>query len=98
MWEDAIVDGLVRTENDGQRTIALTTRGRAALGSARAEVYAGMVYTGGATALATASMMRVSIGWVSVGNTAAIEPSLPTRYLWKFHFGVSRGRCTAAHL
>ena len=30
-WEDAIVDGLVRIENDGKRTIALTARGRAVL-------------------------------------------------------------------
>jgi hypothetical protein len=36
VWEDAIVDGLVRTENDGQRTIALTSRGAAALDSANA--------------------------------------------------------------
>jgi hypothetical protein len=36
VWEDAIVDGLVRTENDGQRTIALTSRGAAALESANA--------------------------------------------------------------
>ncbi len=90
VWEDAIVDGLVRTENDGQRTIALTSRGAAVLESPN--------QTGGANCLATASMTRVSIGSVSVGNTAAIEPSLPMRYLWKFHFGVSRGRCTAAHL
>jgi hypothetical protein len=31
VWEDAIVDGLVHTENDGRRTIALTSRGRSAL-------------------------------------------------------------------
>ncbi len=30
-WEDAIVDGLVRIENDGCRTIALTAKGRAVL-------------------------------------------------------------------
>jgi len=35
-WEDAIVEGLVRIENDGRRTIALTPRGRAALAKARA--------------------------------------------------------------
>ncbi len=35
-WEDAIVDGLVRIENDGNRTIALTPRGRAALEKAKA--------------------------------------------------------------
>jgi len=31
VWEDAIVHGLVRTENDGKRTIVLTSRGRATL-------------------------------------------------------------------
>ena len=31
VWEDAIVDGLVRTENDGRRTIALTPRGASVL-------------------------------------------------------------------
>ncbi len=31
VWEDAIVEGLVRTENDGRRTIALTSHGRAVL-------------------------------------------------------------------
>ena len=31
VWEDAVVDGLVRTENDGHRTIALTRHGRAVL-------------------------------------------------------------------
>jgi hypothetical protein len=36
MWEDAVVDGLVNTVNDGHRTIALTPRGRAALERARA--------------------------------------------------------------
>ena len=35
-WEDAIVDGLVRIENDGNRTIALTPRGRVALEKAKA--------------------------------------------------------------
>lgn len=35
-WEDAIVEGLVRIENDGHRTIALTPRGRAALSKAKA--------------------------------------------------------------
>ena len=37
VWEDAVVDGLVRTENDGRRTIALTRRGCAVLEKARAE-------------------------------------------------------------
>ncbi len=31
VWEDAVVDGFVRTENDGSRAIALTPRGRAVL-------------------------------------------------------------------
>jgi hypothetical protein len=31
VWEDAVVDDLVHTENDGRRTIALTRRGRAVL-------------------------------------------------------------------
>jgi hypothetical protein len=37
VWEDAIVDGLVRTENDGRRTVALTERGVAVLAKAKAE-------------------------------------------------------------
>lgn len=36
VWEDAIVEGLVRTENDGRRTIVLTWRGAAILDSAKA--------------------------------------------------------------
>jgi hypothetical protein len=36
-WEDAIVDGFVRIENDGNRTIALTPRGRAVLKRAVSE-------------------------------------------------------------
>ncbi len=35
VWEDAVVDGLVRTENDGHRTIVLTRRGRAVLEQAK---------------------------------------------------------------
>lgn len=31
VFEDAVVGGLVRTENDGHRTLALTPRGRAIL-------------------------------------------------------------------
>jgi len=38
VWEDAIVDGLVRTENDGRRTVALTARGKAVLDDVRAGV------------------------------------------------------------
>jgi hypothetical protein len=37
VWEDAIVDGLVRTENDGRRKIVLTSRGAAVLDKSRAE-------------------------------------------------------------
>jgi hypothetical protein len=37
VWEDAVVDGLVHTVNDGQRSIALTPRGRAVLKKAQAE-------------------------------------------------------------
>jgi hypothetical protein len=37
-YEDAIVDGFVRIENDGRRTIALTPRGRAALAQAKTPV------------------------------------------------------------
>jgi hypothetical protein len=32
VWEDAVVNGLVRTENNGKRTIALTPRGMTMLG------------------------------------------------------------------
>jgi hypothetical protein len=38
VWEDAVVDGLVCTENDGLRTIALTPRGRAVLKKAQSEM------------------------------------------------------------
>jgi hypothetical protein len=31
VWEDAVIDGLVRLENGGQRTVSLTPRGRALL-------------------------------------------------------------------
>jgi hypothetical protein len=37
VWEDAVVDGLVHTVNDGRRTIALTPHGRAVLKKAQAE-------------------------------------------------------------
>jgi hypothetical protein len=36
VWEDAVVGGLVNTVNDGRRTIALTSRGRAVLQRANA--------------------------------------------------------------
>jgi hypothetical protein len=31
VWEDAVVEGLVQTENDGRRTLRLTPRGQAIL-------------------------------------------------------------------
>jgi hypothetical protein len=34
VWEDAVIDGLVRIENGGSQAIALTPRGRALLGNA----------------------------------------------------------------
>jgi hypothetical protein len=37
VWEDAVVDGLVHTVNDGRRTIALTPRGRDVLKKAQTE-------------------------------------------------------------
>ena len=37
VWEDAVVDGLVHTVNDGRRTIALTAHGRDVLKKAQAE-------------------------------------------------------------
>ncbi len=39
VWEDAVVEGLVRTENNGKRTIALTSRGRGTLEKARVEAH-----------------------------------------------------------
>ena len=37
VWKDAIVNGLVRTENNGNRTIALTSQGARLLEKSRAE-------------------------------------------------------------
>jgi hypothetical protein len=37
VWEDAVVGGLVRTENDGRRTVSLTPRGAAVLGKAKVD-------------------------------------------------------------
>jgi len=39
VWEDAIIDGLVRIENDPQRTVDLTERGRAVLETAQVHAY-----------------------------------------------------------
>jgi hypothetical protein len=36
VWEDAIIDGLVRIENDPHRTVDLTERGRAVLDTVKA--------------------------------------------------------------
>lgn len=36
VWEDAILEGLVRIENDASRAVSLTARGRAALERAKA--------------------------------------------------------------
>ncbi len=36
VWEDAIIDGLIRLENGGGRAVTLTPRGRAALEKAKA--------------------------------------------------------------
>jgi hypothetical protein len=35
VWEDAIIDGLVCIENDANRAVSLTPRGRAVLAKAR---------------------------------------------------------------
>ena len=35
VWEDAIIDGLVRIENGADRAVSLTRRGRAVLGKAQ---------------------------------------------------------------
>ena len=37
VWEDAIIDGLVRLENNADRAVTLTRRGRAALEQAALE-------------------------------------------------------------
>lgn len=37
VWEDAVVDGLVRTENNGKRTLALTPRGMTMLENAQSK-------------------------------------------------------------
>jgi len=34
VWEDAVIGGLVRLENNGERAVSLTARGRATLGKA----------------------------------------------------------------
>ena len=36
VWEDAVVEGLVRTENNGRRTLALTPQGKAMLEKSKA--------------------------------------------------------------
>ncbi|MFZ0424019.1 MAG: hypothetical protein WAL80_14175 [Xanthobacteraceae bacterium] len=39
VWEDAIIEGLVRIENDTHRTVGLTERGRAVLETAKAHAF-----------------------------------------------------------
>ncbi len=39
VWEDAIIDGLVRIENGGNRAVTLTARGKAMLEEARAHAH-----------------------------------------------------------
>jgi hypothetical protein len=39
VWEDAIVNGLVRTENNGKRTITLTSHGARLLEKSRAGAF-----------------------------------------------------------
>lgn len=43
VFEDAVVEGLMHTENDGCRTIALTRRGRAVLDKAKTPDLPGLV-------------------------------------------------------
>jgi hypothetical protein len=40
VWEDAILDELIRVGNDKDRAVSLTARGRAALKKAKAPVHA----------------------------------------------------------
>jgi len=40
VWEDAIIGGLVRIENDAERAVSLTRRGRAALEKAQTQAHA----------------------------------------------------------
>src|SRR5215831_6316953 len=44
-----------------------------------------------------AAITRASVGSISDGKLAAIMPSRPIRYLWKFQRGRSSGRCADAH-
>jgi hypothetical protein len=39
VWEDAIIDGLIRLENDPHRTVDLTDRGRAVLDTAKVQAF-----------------------------------------------------------
>ena len=39
VWEDAIIEGLVRIDNDADRGVTLTPRGRAVLEEAKAHVH-----------------------------------------------------------
>ena len=61
VWEDAVVGGLVRTVNDGHRTIALTRRGRAVLeqsAMSSAEINAASAFTSAPRRPAAAALRR----------------------------------------
>jgi len=58
IWEDAVVDGLVHTENDGRRSVALTPRGRAKLEDAKAPGLSGPVRSGPRSRLEAAPRKR----------------------------------------
>src|SRR5262245_7331847 len=55
-------------------------------------------YSARGNSLAIALTTRASVGSMSVATAAAMRPSRPIRYLWKFQRGVSSGRSLAAHL
>src|SRR6185369_10348452 len=74
-------------------------RDRGCAGHVTAGQHGGLhLYSGRGSSFTIALMTRASIGSIAVGKTAAIWPSRPMRYLWKFQRGVSRGRSVAAHL
>src|ERR1700730_6806920 len=45
-----------------------------------------------------AAITRASVGSISEAKLAAIRPSRPIRYLWKFQRGRSSGRSAVTHL
>jgi hypothetical protein len=56
VWEDAIIEDLVRTENDANRTVGLTRRGRAML--ERANAPAALTVTPAPRRLAAVALRR----------------------------------------